>query len=423
MSIRSLRSPVTPLTDLAPKPQRSWLARASRWMDDHVFNALYARSLIYNTCWEDPEVDKRVLQLGPDAHVLMLTSAGCNALDYAASGAGRVVAVDANPRQSALLELKIAGIRELSHADFFRLFGDGRHPDFQRLYERHLRLHLSDFARAFWDRHTHWFTHTQPGLSLYSHGLTGVFGRAARAYVRRRAGLQQAIGAMVAAPDLATQREVYDREVKHRLWHPTLKWMLSRQVTMSLLGVPHSQRLEVESGHQGGIAGFVEASVDHVCRELPLRHNHFWRLYLQGHYTPDCCPRYLMPEGFATLKAGAVQRVEVRTGTLTSHLRDDPRPVNRLVLLDHMDWMSHAMPEALAEEWQWILRRATPGAIALFRSAHPSPAFLDQVQVPHAGQQRSLRGWLSLDDALAQRLTEQDRVHTYAGFHIAHLQH
>ena len=55
---------------------------------------------------------------------------GCSALDYALMSPHRVHAVDANPRQNALLELKLAGIRSLEFADFFALFGVGRHPGF-----------------------------------------------------------------------------------------------------------------------------------------------------------------------------------------------------------------------------------------------------------------------------------------------------
>lgn len=411
----------SPLESVQAAPSTSVWSRSSRWLDDHVFNALYGRSLIYNTCWEDPSVDKQVLNLAAEDRVLMLTSAGCNALDYAASGAGSVVAVDANPRQTALLELKIAGIRELSHDTFFAIFGDGRCADFQRVYERHLRLHLSAFARSFWDKHTHWFTHTEPHMTFYCHGLTGVFGRGARSYVRRRKGLTEAIAAMIRASDLAAQRDIYDREVHPRLWHPTLKWALSRQFTMSLLGVPHAQRLEVEDGHANGIAGFIQASVEHVCRELPLSGNHFWRLYLQGHYTPDCCPTYLTPQGFEVLKRGAVARVEAHTRTLAEHLAVDDRPVSRFVLLDHMDWMSNAQPAALASEWSWILKRATPGAIAIFRSGHPEPRYLNETVVEYAGERRPMNGWMQLDPARAEALTREDRVHTYAGFHIATL--
>ena len=92
-------------------------------IDQNVFNALYARSLVYNTCWEDPAVDRRALQLGPDDSVMVISSAGCNALDYALDAPARIHAVDANPRQNALLELKIAAIRRLEYEDFFALFG------------------------------------------------------------------------------------------------------------------------------------------------------------------------------------------------------------------------------------------------------------------------------------------------------------
>lgn len=66
-------------------------------IDQRVFNALYDRSLVYNTCWEDPAVDRKALSLGPDDTVMVISSAGCNALD----GPARIHAVDANPRQKA----------------------------------------------------------------------------------------------------------------------------------------------------------------------------------------------------------------------------------------------------------------------------------------------------------------------------------
>lgn len=87
---------------------------------DALFAALYSRSLIYNACWEDPAVDRAALALGPGDTVLVITSAGCNALDYALAGAGRVHAVDANPRQTALLQLKLAAVAALNHEDFSR---------------------------------------------------------------------------------------------------------------------------------------------------------------------------------------------------------------------------------------------------------------------------------------------------------------
>ncbi len=388
-------------------------------LHDGVFNAICSRALIYNTCWEDPAVDRLALDLRPSDTVLVITSAGCNALDYVLAGAARVVAIDANPRQSALLELKLAGVRALDYEDFFALFGFGRHPDVAALYRSRLRPQLSPFARAFWDRHWHWFAHRGPDQSFYSHGLAGQVGRAVRAYARLRPALSRALGDLLAARSLEAQRAIYDERAGPLLWNAGVRWTLQRQLTMSLLGVPHPQRAEVERQHEGGVAGFVRSAVDYVFRELPLSRNYFWQLYMRGHYTRDCCPQYLRRSGFARLQGGLHERVELHTTLLTDHLVRCERPIDRFVLLDHMDWMAGYRPEALAEEWRWILRRAAPGARAIFRSAHDQPAYLDSTLVESGGERRPLRQWLALDPERAAELSRQDRVHTYAGFHIA----
>ena len=51
--------------------------------DQWVFGAVCSRSLVYNTCWEDPAVDRTALDLTSGDRILVITSAGCNALDYA----------------------------------------------------------------------------------------------------------------------------------------------------------------------------------------------------------------------------------------------------------------------------------------------------------------------------------------------------
>ena len=139
-------------------------------LDQRIFNAIYARSLVYNTCWEDPAVDRQALALTPDDTMLVITSAGCNVLDYALTGVKRIHAVDANPRQTALLELKIAAIRRLDYDDFFQFFGNGHHPRAEALYNFALRRELSAFAQAWWDRHILWFA--KPDSSFYSVSYT-----------------------------------------------------------------------------------------------------------------------------------------------------------------------------------------------------------------------------------------------------------
>ncbi len=386
-------------------------------LDQRIFNALWSSSLVYNTCWEDPEVDRRALAIGPEDHLLVITSAGCNALDYLLDGPARVHAIDANPRQNALLELKAAGIRSLPHEDFFRIFGTGLHPGFRALYAEHLRPQLTPFARRFWDRRTAWFEGRRG--SFYFNGLAGTVARAFHAYLRLRPRLRAHVHALFDAPTLDAQRAIYDQQIAPVLWGPALRWTLSRQFTMSMLGVPHPQTREVEAQHSGGVSGFIRESLEYVLRELPLRNNYFYAVYLRGRYTPECCPGYLRPENYARLQQGLIDRLEIHTGTVTGFLQQTPRKISRYVLLDHMDWMSSYHPEALCEEWEAILARATPGARAILRSAHARPAYLDWVTTG-PGQQ-SLRSRLTFHEELARELTRNDRVHTYAGFHIIDL--
>ena len=83
-------------------PLKTPLNLADR-IDQKIFDAIYSRALIYNTCWEDPAVDRLALDLRPDDSLLVITSAGCNVLDHVLTGPRRIHAVDANPRQNALL--------------------------------------------------------------------------------------------------------------------------------------------------------------------------------------------------------------------------------------------------------------------------------------------------------------------------------
>ena len=201
------------------------------------------------------------------------------------------------------------------------------------------------------------------------------------------------------------------------IWTPGINWILSRQLTMSLLGVPHPQRREVQRQHESGVAGFVRDCVTYVFRQLPVWNNYFWSVYVRGRYSASCCPEYLKPDNFAALKAGLADRICMQTCTVTEHLQGTNERISKFVLLDHMDWMSSYYPKALAKEWSCILRRAAPNARVIFRSAHAAPAYLERLEL--GMERRRLRDHLVFHLDLAAQLQRLDRVHTYAGFHVA----
>jgi S-adenosylmethionine-diacylglycerol 3-amino-3-carboxypropyl transferase len=401
-----------PLAAVPPIPQTP-LTLADR-LDAWVFARLWSNFLVYNTCWEDPAVDRQVLQIGADDRVLVITSAGCNTLDYLVEAPQRVYAVDANPRQNALLELKVAGIKSLEFADFFQLFGQGYHPHASDLYKNHLRERLSPEAQAFWDKRMVWFTSRRG--SFYFHGLAGTFAYVMRWLFKLQPALRRSIDSLFETRTLEEQRAIYERDIAPGLWSRGVRWLLSRQFTMSMLGVPHPQRKQVQAQHAGGLAQFIRDSMEYVICHLPVRENYFYAVYFRGRYSDACCPRYLMEPHFQALKAGLIDRLEIHTCTVTDFLTQSPVPISRFVLLDHMDWMSSYFPEQLSQEWRAIGLRATPGARVLMRSAHARPAYFDWIRL--GPQNTSLSDLARPNEALAQTLTQGDRVHTYAGFHI-----
>jgi S-adenosylmethionine-diacylglycerol 3-amino-3-carboxypropyl transferase len=373
-----------------------------------LFELVWRNNLVYNQCWEDPALDRAALGLEPRDRVLVITSAGCNALDYALVGA-RVLAVDANPRQNYLLELKRAGIRALDFDAFFTLFGEGGGRDAQEIYSA-LRHELLPAARHFWDRRIRLF---EPGRtrggSFYYGGTSGLVALAFRFYVDHVAHIRGVIDRILAATSLPEQRQLYERELRSRLLRDAFCGVIGSPAVLSLLGVPGVQRRMVHE-QAGGFAGFLRGCLDHVMAVALLRDNYFWRVYLTGRYTRDACPEYLKRGGFERLKAGFVNRVQSFTGTVTERLKLESQSVSAFVLLDHMDWLA-ARPRLLDEEWRGIFTAAEPGARVIFRSGARDAGFLPAW----------VRERLRFEPERAAALHLLDRVGTYGSFHIAHL--
>lgn len=390
------------------------------WLGGHWFNLVHGRNLVYNTCWEDPRLDRVALELTPDDSVMVITSAGCNALDYALERPKAIHAVDVNPRQNALLELKIAAIRKLDYETFFKLFGRGQVENCRGLYQEELREMLSPTAQAYWDKRIKFFKGKGWQRSFYFHGTSGTFARLINTYIDRIAKVREGVMQIVEADSLEKQQALY-QELRPVFWTKFIRWVVGRDATLSMVGVPRAQREQVEKHYEGGIAGFVEDCVEAVFARIPFADNYFWRVYLTGEYTPTCCPEYLKPENFEKLKGGLVDSVHIHTNTILNFLRSHDGQISRYILLDHMDWLAAERKPELLEEWQAIVDRAAPKTRILWRSGGLQTEFVDPITVQRDGQEVKIGDVLEYHPELAAELHEKDRVHTYGSFYIADL--
>ncbi|MDX1965943.1 MAG: BtaA family protein [Planctomycetaceae bacterium] len=388
------------------------------------FRFVHGRNIVYNQCWEDPRLDRVALQLTPQDRVVVITSAGCNALDYALAGAGHVHAVDMNPRQNALLQLKLTAAKHLDHGQFFQMFGRGKVPDWKNLYTQLLRPNLDPEIRAFWDRKGDMFAGRGRRKSFYFRGTSGTFAWMVNYYIDKVARLRDSVNALLAADSVEQQQDIFQQyKMSERLWRPMIRWVMRRDMTLAMLGVPRSQRRHIDDSYPGGILQFVIDRVEAVFTRLPLKDNYFWRVYLSGEYTPDCCPEYLRPENFHELRTSVQERVTTHTSSVLAFVEQHPGEITRFVLLDHMDWLTREpTKKTLTAEWQAIVTKSAPNARILWRSADLNGEFVNSLQVQVNGTQKSVGDLLVYNRPLAEDLHRQDRVHTYGSFCIADLQ-
>lgn len=386
------------------------------------FKLIHGKNLVYNQCWEDPRLDRVALELTPQDEVLVITSAGCNALDYALAGANHVHAVDMNFRQNALLELKKAAIKSFDHAKFFEMFGQGRLPEWKTAYPEKLRPLLPETAQEFWDRHGKFFIGSKRRPSFYFRGTSGLFAWMINGYVNRVARIRESINELINAETLEEQQRIYyDKKLKESLFKPLIQWFLKRDATLAMLGVPRSQRLQLDQGYPGGIVQFIVDRIETVFAHLPFQDNYFWRVYLTGEYTDQCCPEYLKKENFEALKDGVADKVTTHTNSVLGFLEGHPGTISRYILLDHMDWLYSNYKDVLAAEWQGIVNRASDDCRVIWRSAGLECEFVDPIEVTVQDQKRPMSDLLTYKPELAAELHAKDRVNTYGSFYIADL--
>jgi S-adenosylmethionine-diacylglycerol 3-amino-3-carboxypropyl transferase len=374
---------------------------------DMVFRHVHGSNLIYNAAWEDPRLDRQLMGIDASSRIVMITSAGCNALDYLLDDPAEVHAIDVNHRQNALLELKKAFIQRGIFDDLFQMFGTGSHPRFTDLY-RSVRAQLEPLAQAFWDKRISFFKPESLKRSFYYHGTSGIAAwLMGNTLFKLRPNIRNIALCLLEARSLSEQRAAYAL-IEKEVWGKFANWLVRQPALMTLLGVPRPQIRLIQESYPDGLTGYIKDKLRHVMTELPISDNYFWRVYITGSYTLNCCPNYLVESNQAILKE-RTRRLKTHSCTVSAFLKQNPGEYSHYVLLDHQDWLAWHDPEALAEEWDLILANSRPGTRILMRSAG-----LDVDFIP--SQVRSRLQW-HVEATRALHL--QDRVGTYGSLHFA----
>lgn len=373
--------------------------------NEKVFRQIHGNSLVYNACWEDPQCDRKLLNLNEESRVVMLTSAGCNALDYLLDGPAAIHCVDINPRQNALLHLKLAMFQGTDHDTLFRFFGNGAVKKARETFNDTLRWHIPEnYSVGFWDRNLHYFSARGLRKSFYWHGSSGTVAWIIRQWLLSRPEAARLTRRLLESKDTAEQLEWYE-QLEPLFLNRFVQWLVQQHLVQSMLGVPKSQQHLAAAIFPDGLFGYIRQCLRHVFTRLPMTDNYFWKCYFFGQYEPDCCPNYLKAENFDTIRERS-SRIGAYNGSLSAFLSSNPGKYTHFVLLDHQDWLAaRRRRPALEEEWRLIFENAAPDAKVLFRTASFEANFLPEFVHERVQFDKEAAAWSQAND----------RVGTYAG--------
>ncbi|KAF2843141.1 hypothetical protein M501DRAFT_1005791 [Patellaria atrata CBS 101060] len=372
----------------------------SAWYQNHNWRIYYDYQLqkhrqfkdeyIYAFTWEDSRVDARLLKVRSDDVILALTSAGDNILSFALEKPRRIHAVDLNPTQNHLLELKVAAFTALGYSDVWKLFGEGKNDAFQELLVTKLSPHMSSLAFQYWLQNGHtafkdrglYYT----GGSRHAIQLVG--------WLFKIFGLSGQVQKLCSASTLNEQREIWHRSLRNVLLSRILSWTIisNERWLWKALGVPPNQRNLIEkeyvkqeeygdaqssrSGH--AIWEYMVNTLDPVVNNTLLSEdNHYYLLCLQGHYSRRCHPDYLTPKAHIKLSApNAFDSLRIHTDEINEVIaRISPATLTIAVVMDSMDWFDPKGADA-RNQIRALNRALKMGGRVLLRSAGLTPWYI-----------------------------------------------
>jgi S-adenosylmethionine-diacylglycerol 3-amino-3-carboxypropyl transferase len=348
-------------------------------------------SLLFGMNWEDPESDRRALAIQPGETVTTISSGGCNTLTLLLEDPAKIYAVDINPSQGYLLELKCAAIRHLDYDElraFLGLAASDRRP---QTFER-LRGDLSEVASAYWTTKS---DAIQQGV-IYA----GKYESFIRLFVRLLRVLQgkKRIEGFFRCKTLEQQKAYFDERWDTFQWRLLFKLLINKRM-LAKRGLT-ADYFKFDDGATSFADSFYRRTRN-AMREIPVASNYFIAQYLRGGYlSEDAVPAYLLRENLPVVRE-RLDRIEIVTSDSQGWLgRRAEASIDAFALSNICELMSLDETGRLFAE---VARTARPGARICFRN------LIVPREVP-----ANLAGEIELQADLSRDLIASDRSFVYS---------
>lgn len=286
----------------------------------------------YSQCWEDTYLVLNTLEIKPGDICLSIAAAGDNSLSLLTQSPKKVIAIDLNPCQLALLQLKVAAIKELDYDQFITLFGYNQNTESR--IELYLKIEnkLDNRTKKFWSQNLH----------LINKGIADC-GQLEYYFRLFRKGILPLIHSKGLTRNLFTKRSKQKRaDFFFNRWN-TRSWRLISKIffsryTLEKLGRDQSFFDYAKRSLSSQIASRLkDALVNQEPAKNPYLH---WILLGRYDFENNIVPHWLEPQNFRTIKEN-IDRLEIEQNSLESYLSNyKGQAIDCFNLSDIFEYMS-----------------------------------------------------------------------------------
>lgn len=351
-------------------------------------------TILYGQCWEDPEILRSALRISPQDIVVSITSGGCNTLALLLDNPKKIYAVDNNPSQNALFELKIASIKILRYDDFLEFIGVK--PSNNRLDQyQSVQQEFSAKARAFWDSN----------LILIQRGIIHAgrfeqYFKIFRSFVLPLIHSKNTVGQLLGLNDLESQKKFYNTQWDNWRWRFFIKFFFGNLMKGRGRKKEFYRYAEIKD-----LGKHYLERTKYALTQIPISNNFLIEYILTGTYMQrGSMPPYIQEKNFQILKKG-VNRITIVNKSLEEFVSTLPSTsISCFNLSDIFEVMSSNKYKVILRE---LIRIAKPGATLcywnnLVKRQHPP----------------GLNQFLDLQLELSKKLYKKDRAFFYSNLVI-----
>lgn len=323
------------------------------------------QDILYAQCWEDPGMDRTAFQIHSDDVVFSITSGGCNVLSFLIDNPKEVIALDINPHQNYLLDLKMAVFRELSHAEILDFMGVTHSTDRYRYYRR-IRPRLSQESTHYWDKQS-----AKIERGIIHSGRFEKYMRILRRTVISPLISKKTVDLFYASEDQAERKRLFNEKWENVGWWILTRIMLSRRLNSLFFDKAFFKYLDDRFSFGRHFAKKAKKALT----QLPMKNNYFLAYILRGnYYSPEHVPSYLMRENYETIRSrlGRIRMVTTSCEEFFASLPENS--ISKFNFTNIFEWMSEKEFEKLLRE---TVRVAKNDAVLTYRNLlvpreHPS---------------------------------------------------